>query len=175
MASLKKSWLIIEDIIDRISKGAGYFSAILNLGLLLLVFIGVVFRYFLDQPIGWRDEIVAYIFIFASISALCYATYADSHVSSEMLYSRFPHRLQMTIRLLGYLMLVICIIYIIYFGMQTVQKYYVRGWRSESDYEFLLWPVYSIIPLGFLLFGLQCIVKIRKTVSELFNKNIDAS
>lgn len=167
MAYLGKLWLFMESFIDKITRGAGYFSSVLNILLLVLVFSGVVFRYVLNQPIGWRDEVVAYIFIFANISALCYATYADSHVSTDMLYNRFPPKIQRAVKITGYVLVLFCISFIVYFGVQTVHTFYVRGWRSESEYEFILWPLYGVIPFGFLLFGLQCIVKISKILSHV--------
>lgn len=156
-----------RDCIDQISNGAGYVAAVLNIGLCLLVFSGVVSRYLFDSPINWRDEVSAYIFIFANILALCYATYAESHVSAEMLYDRFSPRVQQIITLIGYCLVLVCISFIIYFGFQTAHTYYARGWRSETDFEFILWPIIGIIPVGFLLFGLQCISKISTTVVRM--------
>jgi C4-dicarboxylate transporter, DctQ subunit len=154
-------------IIDRLSNGAGYLAAGLNIALALLVFSGVIGRYVFHSPINWRDEVSAYIFIFANILALCYATYVDSHVSAEMLFDRFPPRVQQVIRILGYSLMLVCIGFIVYFGFNTTYAYYLRGWRSDTEYEFLLWPIMAIIPVGFTLFGLQCVSKIRLIIIRM--------
>ena len=158
---------VTASFIDRTSNGAGYLSAFLNIVLCLLVFSGVIARYVFSNPIPWRDEICQYIFIYANILALCYATYAESHVSAEMLYDHFPPRIQDTITIIGYCLVLLCISFIVYFGFQTVHTYYVREWRSETLFEFTLWPIIGVIPVGFVLFGLQCISKLRSTIIRM--------
>jgi C4-dicarboxylate transporter DctQ subunit len=154
-------------IIDKTSIYGGNFGAAANIVLCLLVMIGVIARYFFSYPIEWRDEICAYTFIIANLLSLCYATYAESHVSAEMLYDRFPIKVKLIIDLVGYILVLVCIAFIVYYGFQTLQSYYVRDWRSETAYEFILWPIMAIVPVGFLLFGLQCISKLIKTIERM--------
>lgn len=147
--------------IDQMSRWSGYISGVFSLILLLLVFCGVFARYLFRSPIDWRDEVSAYIFIFHCILALPFATLLESHVSAEMLYVHFPKRVQHHISLLGYLLLLICIGVVCYFGTATTWTYYARGWRSETVHEFLLWPMMAVIPGGFFLFGLQSLSRMR--------------
>ena len=158
---------VTSSVIDKTSNGAGYVSAFLNVVLCLLVFSGVIARYVFSNPIDWRDEVCQYIFIYANILALCYATYAESHVSAEMLYDHFPPRVQSIITIIGYCLVLICISFIVYFGFKTTHTYFVRDWKSETLFEFTLWPVIGIIPVGFVLFGLQCISKLRSTIIRM--------
>ncbi|MGB9701024.1 MAG: TRAP transporter small permease subunit [Thermodesulfobacteriota bacterium] len=150
------------ELIDSLSRWSGYFSGFLSLFLLFLVFCGVFARYLLRDPIDWRDEVSAYIYIFHCILALPFATLLESHVSAEMLYIHFPKRIQYYITLIGYSLLLICIAFVCYFGTLTTWTYYSRGWRSETVQEFLLWPIMAIIPIGFFLFGLQSLSRMRQ-------------
>jgi TRAP-type C4-dicarboxylate transport system permease small subunit len=159
--SERKGWTYIWKGIDELSRWSGYLSGFLSLILLLLVFCGVFARYLFKDPIDWRDEVSAYIYIFHCILALPFATLLESHVSAEMLYVHFPKRVQHIISLLGYALLLICIAVVCYFGTATTWMYYARQWRSETVHEFLLWPVMAVIPLGFLLFGLQSLSRMR--------------
>jgi TRAP-type C4-dicarboxylate transport system permease small subunit len=147
--------------IDNLSRWSGYFSGILSLLLLLLVFCGVFARYLFKAPIDWRDEVCAYIFIYHCILALPFATVLESHVSAEMLYVHFPKRIQHYISFCGYILFLTCIAVICYYGTATTWMYFVRDWRSETVHEFLLWPIMAIIPLGFFICGLQCLSRLR--------------
>jgi len=153
--------------IDHISNASGYVSALLSLVLCLLVFAGVIARYLLNDPIDWRDEVSAYIFIFSCILALPYATYLESHVSAEMLFVHFPRKMQLVIHTSGYVLMVLCVGVICYYGTATTWTYYTREWRSETVNEFLLWPIMAVIPVGFFLFGLQSLSRIRATIRRI--------
>jgi C4-dicarboxylate transporter DctQ subunit len=159
----------VRHIIDKISVISGQFGAVANIGLCLLVFIGVLARYFFSYPIEWRDEICSYIFIVTNLLGLCYATYVEAHVSSEMLYDRFPFKIKLIIDLIGYVMVLICIAFIVYYGFEATQSYFVRQWRSETAYAFILWPLIAVVPAGFMLFGLQCMSKLIKTIARMSN------
>ncbi len=155
------------DCIDRISNVSGLAAACFNIALCILVFIGVFSRYLFNHPIEWRDEVCQYIFIWANLLALCYATYHESHVSSDMLYERMPPRAQYILTMIGYCLVLICIVFVTYYGFRTLWTYYNGEWRSETIYEMLLWPVMAIVPVGFLLFGLQCLATMRRLVIRM--------
>ena len=164
----------VRRIIDKTSVISGQFGAISNIILCLLVFTGVLTRYFLSHPLEWRDEISSYIFIAANLLGLCYATYVEAHVSSEMLYDRFPCKVKLIIDLIGYVMALICIAFITYYGFETTQSYFIRQWRSETAYAFTLWPIMAIVPLGFMLFGLQCVSKLIKAIERMCKEDESA-
>ncbi|MEE9911576.1 MAG: TRAP transporter small permease [Deltaproteobacteria bacterium] len=165
--SSKSVFGVLSGFMDKISNVSGLVAAGFNLALTLLVFIGVFARYLFGHPIEWRDEIVQYLFIWANIMALCYATYQESHASSDMLYEHLPSRVQFAITMTGYCLVLVCIAFVTYYGFQTLGTYYSGEWRSETEYEFLLWPIMAVIPIGFLLFGLECIVMMRKLVIRM--------
>lgn len=156
-----------SDFIGKISNGAGLVAAWFNLVLVILVAVGVFARYLFGSPIAWRDEICQYVFIYANLVALCYATYHEIHVSSDMLYEHLPPRIQFVITMIGYCLVLVCIVLVTYYGTQTTYGYYKGDWRSETDEAFLLWPVIAIVPIGFFLFGLQCIATMRNLVIRM--------
>jgi TRAP-type C4-dicarboxylate transport system permease small subunit len=165
--SSKSVVVVASDFMDKISNVSGLVAAGFNIVLTVLVFVGVFARYLFGHPIEWRDEICQYLFIWANIMALCYATYQESHVSSDMLYEHMPPRMQFIITMTGYCLVLVCIVFVTYYAFQTLGTYYSGEWRSETEYEFLLWPIMAVIPIGFLLFGLQCLVMMRKLVVRM--------
>jgi len=157
---------VFTTTVDKTAILSGYVAAALTILMCLLVFCGVIARYLLHSPLAWRDEISAYLYVVGSILALAYATYLESHVASEMLLTRFPQRVQIGIGALGYILVTACIGLVCYYGTLTTLIYFSREWRSSSIYEFILWPIMAVIPLGFLLFGLQCLSRLYALVER---------
>jgi len=151
----------ICNVIDWLSVISGYIAATIGWILVALIFFGVLFRYFFNTPIEFRDELACYLYIANALLALAYATYLESHVAAEMLYTHFPPKVQYAVTLISYLAVIICIGFIVWYGTSMTYTYLIRGWRSDTQHAVLLWPVVAIIPLAFLLFGLECLSRIR--------------
>lgn len=167
MSASRSVFGFAADAMNKVSNLSGHVAAVFNIILCILVFIGVISRYLLNYPLEWRDEISQYVFICANLLALCFATYHESHVSSDMLYEHLPPRIQFAITMFGYSLVLICIAFVAYYGFQTLWTYYSSEWRSETAYELLLWPIMAIVPVGFLLFGLQCIATMRTLIVRM--------
>ncbi len=167
--------------IDKGSIFFGYVSASCVISLTLIVFISVIARYIFNRPFAWSDEISAYIFLSHCLLALAYATYREAHVAVEMLLVHFPPRVQFVINLVGYILALMCIAVVMYYGLILFYQYFIQGWHSDTEYAFILWPFVMMVPLGFLMFGLQCFSRINAIVErrrrsdnekgELANKN----
>lgn len=147
-------------IIDKVTAYFAHASAACGILLTFVVVTGAVSRYIFNYPLGWRDEISAYIFIFHCFLALAYATYREAHIAAEMVYVHLPSRMQFVITFSGYVLALLCTAIICYYGFETTYEYFIRGWTSDTPYEITLWPIIMMIPLGFLLFGLQCLSRI---------------
>ena len=102
---------VLDKAFDLIDKWTVFFaqaSAICGILLTFVVVAGAVSRYIFSHPLGWRDEISAYVFIFHCFLALAYATYKESHIAAEMLYVHFPAKLQFVITITAYILALLC-------------------------------------------------------------------
>lgn len=154
-------------LIDEVTVVFAKASLVCGLLLTLVVVAGAVARYVFNHPIGWRDEISAYIFIFHCFLALAYATYREAHISAEMLYVHFPPKLQFIITFFGYMLALLCTGIICYYGFETTYAYFIRGWASTTPHRVTLWPIMLMVPLGFLLFGLQCFSRLNAIIKRM--------
>ncbi len=152
--------------IDKGSIFFGYISACCVISLTLIVFISVIARYVFNRPFAWSDEISAYIFLSQCLLALAYATYREAHIAAEMLFVHFPPKVQFVITIIGYVLALICIIVVVYYGSILFHQYFVQGWRSDTEYAVMLWPFIMMVPLGFIMFGLQCFSRINAVIER---------
>ena len=161
--TMRKSFAVIDKITIFFAQG----SAVCGILLTFVVVAGAISRYVFNHPLGWRDEISAYVFIFHCFLALAYATYRESHIAAEMLYVHFPPKLQFIITVFAYILALICTSVICYYGFETTYDYFARGWASDTPYNITLWPIVLMVPLGFLVFGLQCFSRLHAIIERM--------
>lgn len=161
--TMSKSFAVIDKITVFFAQG----SAVCGILLTFVVVAGAISRYVFNYPLGWRDEISAYVFIFHCFLALAYATYRESHIAAEMLYVHFPPKLQFIITVFAYILALLCTSVICYYGFETTYDYFARGWASDTPYNITLWPIVLMVPLGFLVFGLQCFSRLHAIIERM--------
>ncbi len=151
----------IFDWIDRVSLYSGYISAGLSLLLTLQITFGVIMRYIFSRPVFWIDEFSGYLFVTYISLGVVYATLKESHISSEMIISRMPMKVQYAVAILGYVFALLVSCAMVYYGSRTTLMYYHLGWKSETTLAFILWPIWMMIPLGFTIFALAALSRIN--------------
>ena len=161
MKSLRGTIEGIFDWIDRISIYSGYISAGLSIVLTLIVTYGVFLRYVLHNPVFWVEEISGYLFVWFFCLGIVYATLTESHISSEIVIKRLPMGVQYAVSMIGCVMAFIIALAMVYYGSKTTWTYYSLGWRSDTLLEAKLWPVWVSVPLGFAVFAIELISRIR--------------
>lgn len=66
--------------------------------MVLIVWFGIVNRYFLETGVTWTEEASRYLMIWSALLAIsCCARYRE-HIGFDMLFSLFPKRLQAIVR-----------------------------------------------------------------------------
>jgi len=142
MGNLRKAVGRIERIEEHIVIGA------VGLALALCI-IQVTFRYFLNFPLGWPEELIRYLIILIVYVGASIAVRKKSHISVDLLVTFLPglrKPLQYVASLFG---IVFCLIIII-LGIQFVQSLIASG-QIAVTLKIPIYIVYSILPIGGLL------------------------
>lgn len=154
---------------DKLSVIAGYAAAIITLIFTLMIAISVVSRYAFNEPIIWVDEVSTYLFVASMILQISYATYKESHVSADIVFLKFPRKLQYGVTQLSYLLTLVAIGIIVYFGTMVTIRYIAMDYRSETTLAAPLVLIFVFVPIGFILIFLQilsCIQRVRERMSS---------
>jgi C4-dicarboxylate transporter, DctQ subunit len=145
---------------DRVGMVGGAISACLNIVMILLITFSVFQRRVFNDPQFWTEEIVAYIFVCFFFFTLGYCTIKESHVSTDLLISHAPPKVQYVMTMIGYVIICLFCIVMIYSGGQMAFRYISLDWKASSTLESPLWPVVTMIPLGFTIFLLTALSRI---------------
>jgi TRAP-type C4-dicarboxylate transport system permease small subunit len=80
-----------------LGKGVDYIAAILLAVMTVLVFLQVLFRYWLQLPLDWGEEVSRYLFIWSAMLGAAIGTKRRAHFGIDFLVKALPSSVQMGI------------------------------------------------------------------------------
>jgi TRAP-type mannitol/chloroaromatic compound transport system permease small subunit len=162
MSASPISRLVIR--LEAFSEWTGRRIAWLTLGMVLVTFAIVIFRYVFSLGWIWLQESVSYLHAFVFMLGAAYTFKHDGHVRVDIFYRRFDYRQRAWVDLLGNLLLVLPVCVFIFFNSwDSVQNSWLRLEGSEeTDGLNLVYVIKTCMLLMPLLVGLQGIANILR-------------
>lgn len=118
----------------------------------------VVFRYFLNAPLVWSDELARYLFVWASFLGWIIAARRRSHLSIDTVTLRLAPRGQAALRFVGALAGVAFAAVLVLYGWRITQR------NLDVETTTLFFPmgvVYAIVPLAAFAVGVYALADAR--------------
>lgn len=86
--------------------------------MVLIVWFGILNRYFLETGVTWTEEAARYLMIWSALLAVsCCARYRE-HIGFDMLYSLFPSHLQTLLRWVLDILAIAFFLYLMFYGLR---------------------------------------------------------
>ena len=149
-----------------LASTTGGLTALILFLLMMLVVVGVVMRYFLNQPLLIVDEFSGYMLATVTFLGLGYTLRAGGHVSVEVVISRLPRR---ALSWLDPVTSVIGLLYVSWFAWlayKLVLDSYTIGTTYPSTLHTPLYIPQSVLPVGLALLGIQIVVEFLRKVKS---------
>ena len=123
-------------------------------GMFACVLAQVIFRYFLNDPLTWSDELARYLFVWCAFLGWVIAARRRSHLAITMMQSRLSARPRAALAVCAALAAVAFAIILSYYGVQITLR--------NADVEtpslfFTIGVVYAIVPVAALAVALHAI------------------
>ena len=83
---------IINQFAARLNWFVERVCALLVAAMVVVIWFGVIERYFLELGITWTEEFSRYIMIWAALLAVSCGAYYREHIGLELLKGRLPHK-----------------------------------------------------------------------------------
>ena len=148
----------IENIIRAIGNSTSW------LCLLLVAFVctSVMLRYVAGVSSLAFDELQWHIYSASWLLGFSYVTTKRSHVRNDVLFNKFSKLTQARIDLYGHLLLVLpFVVVIVYHSWFFVEWSFLQNEGSiDPDGLPYRWIIKSILPIGFILFGIASLVRV---------------
>ena len=128
------------------------------LAMVVLTFWQVVARYILKNPSVWSEELVSYLFAWASLFGACLITGERGHMSIPVIVERFSASMQKVFGILGEVIaLLFSVVILVYGGVQITQ---LAMGQLTSSLGVAVGVFYVILPFSGILNALYTILNI---------------
>jgi TRAP-type mannitol/chloroaromatic compound transport system permease small subunit len=160
--------LTLSRLIDRLSEFIGRWLAWLVLVAVLISAANAIVRKAFNVSSNAYLEIQWYLFSAVFLLAAGYTMLRQGHVKIDVVAGRFSKRTQIWIDIIGLAFFVLPLVYtVIQLSWPLVVQAYVTNEYSSNAGGLIRWPVFALLPLGFLFLGMQALSELIKRVAFL--------
>ena len=160
--------LTLSRLIDRCSEFIGRWVAWLVLAAVLISAANAIVRKAFNTSSNAYLEIQWYLFAAVFLLAAGYTMLRQGHVKIDVVSGRFSKRTQIWIEVIGLVCFVLPLVFtVIQLSWPLVVKAYVMNEYSSNAGGLIRWPVFALLPLGFLLIGIQAVSELIKRIAFL--------
>ncbi|MES2687821.1 MAG: TRAP transporter small permease subunit [Pseudomonadota bacterium] len=163
-----KQFLSLSRLIDKISTWIGKFTMWLILATTLISAGNAIVRKAFDTSSNGLLEIQWYLFAAVFMLGAGYGFLRNSHVRIDFISARLSDRTRNWIDVLGIVFVLIpfCIL-LISLSWPFFVNAYGNGEMSQNAGGLIRWPVYLLVPVGFVLLMLQGLSELIKRIAFL--------
>lgn len=163
-------------LIDALNETVGRWLSWLVLLAVLISAGNALVRKLFDNSSNALLEIQWYLFAALFLLGAGYTLLRQEHVKIDVLLQRFERRTQVKVELFG----IVCFLWPFSFAViglvwPLVARAFLSGEMSSNAGGLVRWPVYALVPAGFLLLSLQGLSELLKRLAFLTGRGPDPS
>lgn len=160
--------LTLSRLIDGLNERVGRYLMWLVLAAVVISAANAVVRKAFDTSSNAFLEIQWYLFAAVVLWGSAYTMLRQGHVKIDVIIGRFSKRTQIIVECLGIVFFLLPFVYKVNeLVWPLVIQAYNSGEMSQNAGGLIRWPVYALVPTGFILLGLQGISELIKRIGFL--------
>ncbi len=145
-------------------------SVILFMGVLVIAFAAVVFRYVFNNSIVWAEEAIRYISIWIFFLTMFEATRTGSHIALDLIPGMLKGKAKIWLNILIEGINIVFDVVLVYYGWKlTLVNMAQRSAALRIPYGY----VYAAIPVGAALMGVFSVLRIVRFGKQLAGKEVE--
>ena len=134
----------------------------------VVVFLQVIYRYALTQPLYWSEEVARYLFVWISIVGAALGLQKRGHFGLDLFYKMLPNKGRRFLEFIIYLLMGVVVLVILVQGISLVEKTSLQ--ESPAMGISMGWA-YACLPVGAALMAIHLLVIIiREAMGKLENQ-----
>ena len=166
--------LNLSRAIDRLNEFVGRWVSWLVLGAVLISASNAIVRKAFNYSSNAFLEIQWYLFAAVFLLGAGYTLLRQEHVRIDVVLSRFAKRTQIKVEMFGLAaFLMPFVVTVIVLVWPLVSQAYTSGEMSSNAGGLIRWPVFALVPAGFVLLGLQGVSEFIKRLAFLSGQGPD--
>ena len=160
---------VLERGIRRLSHALSWAVMVTLAAMMVFITVSVFMRYVLNSPIAGDLEVVEVMMMVVVLMGLAYTQAVEGHVAVRLLVDRFPPRLQAGIDIFNFI-LATGIMLLIVWQSSNQGIYSFQCWERSDILSIPICLFRFLIPLGFLAWALEALLKVCSSVNKLRGK-----
>lgn len=129
-----------------------------------VVFLQVIYRYFLTQPLHWSEEMARYLFVWISLLGAALSVQRRGHFGMDFFFRMLPQKARRFLTFLVYLLVGIVMLVLLVYGIVLVQKTVAQ---QSPAMEISMGWAYACLPVGAALMSIHLLaILVQETVKE---------
>ncbi len=130
----------------------------------VVVFLQVLFRYLLRQPLFWSEELPRYLLIWMSFLAAALAQKSDAHINITLCLAPLSIRARQVLKVLTDVIVLAFLWILIYSGGLVTS---ITAHHRSTALQLPMGLVYAALPVGAILMSLYLVLQIADGVRRL--------
>ena len=134
-----------------IEMGTGSLCVLFFATMATVTFVGVIFRYVLNNPLQWGNELARFMMLWAGFIGINIAMRKNEHITIDIVIKMLPSRLS---KFLGYIVDILIGYFLV---ILLIRGYHMATstFMTASAMPVSMFWIYSAVPLGALLTLIQ--------------------
>lgn len=160
----------VDSVIDSINEKIGFYASYLILPLIGVVGWEVMMRYGFNAPTSWAFELTVFLYGVHYSFALAYAHKHNTHVAIDVFEARLSTKARTILRIITNCVLFLPTIGLLTFYTGVLAMNSWQQWEhASSSWAPAIYPLKTLMAIGFLLFFLQGLAKLIQDIRLLKN------
>lgn len=140
-------------------------ACVVLVALILMTFLGVIFRYALKSPFTWLEEVQMACMVWIVFAAGGAAFRTGNHVAIEMIVDMFPKKVQKIFEWIIAVIVFLVLAYLFYQSLGFVGMF-IKSGRATSMIKIPYALIYGIAPVSFVLMVVSYVFSLVKGVKS---------
>jgi TRAP-type C4-dicarboxylate transport system permease small subunit len=153
----------MERLFRRFIDLVEWWAMLLLVLMVVLVCLGVFFRYALGASLAWYDEFASYLLVWLTFYGAVVASYHGRHIAFEMVVDRFMRHTRRIVETVAELFVLGFQVVLLYYGWQLTRK------MGDETAVSLAWIkmawVYSVLPITG---GVMLLISVERLLHLIF-------
>lgn len=157
--------LLLNKLHTIFIKIINYSIGFLLSGMVVIVFLNVIFRYFLNSSIAWTEEVSRMMLIWLVFLGAIMAYIHNEHLGLDILIKAFPKKIAQLLIILADILIMYALAIVLIGGIEMTNDSFASGWVS-SAVPILYGYVYLIVPISALVILIESLLKL---ITDIIN------
>lgn len=140
---------MVKSVIDSLNRLVKWVLIILFFVMVIAVFLQVLFRFVLDQPLAWTEELARYLLIWITFLGAGYAMSVKAHPSIEVFFEKAGPAMRKVLMVLSTVLITFFFWQIIDHSLEFIQRSMLQ---TSPVLHLKMGLVYTVIPISSVLF-----------------------